>query len=62
MLRYRQYGVKALAAKGKKAEAIRYAEGGRGRNDRPIALARAARDYADEQRATTPMSSARLRR
>lgn len=36
----RQYGVKALAAKGKKAEAIRYAEEGRGLNDSPVAIAR----------------------
>ncbi len=40
MWHYRQYGVKALAAKGKKAEAIRYAEEGRGRNDSPVAIAR----------------------
>lgn len=37
---YRQYGVKALAASGRKAEAIRYAEEGRGLNDCPIAIAR----------------------
>jgi hypothetical protein len=37
----RQYGVKALAAKGNKAEAIRYAEEGRGLNDSPVAIARA---------------------
>lgn len=30
---YRRWGVKALAAMGKKAEAIRYAEDGRGQND-----------------------------
>lgn len=30
---YRQWGVKALTAKGKKAEAIRYAEDARGRNE-----------------------------
>jgi len=41
MWHYRQYGVKALAAKGKKAEAIRYAEEGRGLNDSPVAIARA---------------------
>ena len=40
MWHYRQYGVKALAALGKKAEAIRYAEEGRGLNDSPIAIAR----------------------
>lgn len=37
---YRQYGVKALAAMGKTAEAIRYAEEGRGLNDSPTAIAR----------------------
>jgi hypothetical protein len=41
---YRQYGVKALAAKGKKAEAIRYAEEGRGLNDSPVAIARACEE------------------
>jgi tetratricopeptide (TPR) repeat protein len=41
---YRQYGVKALAALGKKAEAIRYAEEGRGLNDSPIAIARACEE------------------
>lgn len=40
----RQYGVKALAAQGKKAEAIRYAESGRGLNDSPIAIARACEE------------------
>lgn len=40
MWHYRQYGVKALAAQGKKAEAIRYAEEGRGRNDNPVPIAR----------------------
>ncbi len=44
MWHYRQYGVKALAAMGKKAEAIRYAEEGRGLNDSPIAIARACED------------------
>jgi hypothetical protein len=38
---YRRYGVKALAAMGRKAEAIRYAEDGRGLNDSPVAIARA---------------------
>ena len=38
---YRQYGVKALAAMGRPAEAICYAEEGRGLNDSPIAIARA---------------------
>lgn len=41
---YRQYGVKALAAQGKSAEAIRYAEEGRGLNDSPIAIARACEE------------------
>lgn len=51
---YRQYGVKALAALGKEAEAIRYAEEGRGLNDSPIAIARACEEvllssgHADE--------------
>ena len=44
MWHYRQYGVHALAAKGKKAEAIRYAEEGRGLNDSPVAIARACED------------------
>jgi tetratricopeptide (TPR) repeat protein len=44
MWHYRQYGVKALAALGKKAEAIRYAEEGRGVNDSPIAIARACEE------------------
>lgn len=54
MWHYRQYGVKALAALGKKAEAIRYAEEGRGLNDSPIAIARACEEvllssgFADE--------------
>lgn len=44
MWHYRQYGVKALAAKGKKAEAIRYAEEGRGLNDSAVAIARACEE------------------
>lgn len=44
MWHYRKYGVKALAALGKKAEAIRYAEEGRGLNDNPIAIARACEE------------------
>ena len=40
---HRQYGVRALAAQGKKAEAIRYAED-RGLNDSPIAIARACEE------------------
>jgi hypothetical protein len=39
MWHYRQYGVKALAAMGRKAEAIRYAEERRCLNDNPIAVA-----------------------
>lgn len=41
MWTYRQYGVLALSALGRKAEAIRYAEEGRGLNDSPVAIARA---------------------
>ena len=41
---YRQYGVKALAAIGKQAEAIRFAEGGRGLSDNPIGVARACEE------------------
>ena len=37
---YRRWGVKALVAKGKKAEAIRYAEGSRGLNDPGWQIAR----------------------
>jgi len=37
---YHEYGVKALAAMGDKAEALRYAEAKRGLNDSPIAIAR----------------------
>jgi hypothetical protein len=40
MWHYRQYGVKALAALGKKDEAIRYAEERSRLNDTPIAVAR----------------------
>jgi hypothetical protein len=40
----RQYGVKALAAQGKAAEAIRYAEEGRGLNATPVAIARACEE------------------
>jgi hypothetical protein len=40
----RQYGAKALAAKGNKAEAIRYAEEGRGLNDNPVSIARACEE------------------
>lgn len=44
MWHYRQYGVKALSAQGKTAEAIRYAEEGRDLNDSPIAIARACEE------------------
>jgi len=44
MWHYRQYGMKALAAQGKNAEAIRYAEEGRGLNDSPEAIARACEE------------------
>jgi hypothetical protein len=37
---YREYGVKALSALGKKAEAIRYAEEEHGRGGSPVAVAR----------------------
>lgn len=40
MWHYCQWGVKALAAMGRKSEAIRYAESSRGLNDSPIAIAR----------------------
>lgn len=51
---YREYGVKALAAMGNSAEAIRYAEAERGLNDHPVAIARIcenvllASGFADE--------------
>jgi hypothetical protein len=41
---YRQYGVKALAAMGRPADAVRYAEEGRGLNDNSVAIARACED------------------
>lgn len=41
---YRQYGMKALAAMGRKGEAIRYAEQGRGLNDSPVLIARACEE------------------
>jgi hypothetical protein len=37
---YQQWGVRALAALGRTDDAIRYAEAQRGRNDRPLAVAR----------------------
>jgi hypothetical protein len=51
---YRQWGVKALGAMGRKADAIRYAESSRGLNDNPILIARACEEillssgFADE--------------
>jgi tetratricopeptide (TPR) repeat protein len=44
MWHYRLYGVKALAALGRKADAIRYAEEGRGLNDNPVPIARACEE------------------
>jgi len=44
MWHYREWGVKALAAMGRKPEAIRYAEASRGLNDHPIAIARACEE------------------
>ncbi|NOR05126.1 MAG: hypothetical protein GQ575_02320 [Deltaproteobacteria bacterium] len=41
---YQEWGVKALVAMGKKAEAIRYGENSRGLNDSPIAIARACEE------------------
>ena len=37
---YREYGVRALAALGRPAEAVRYAEEGRGLNDCLLVIAR----------------------
>ncbi len=44
MWHYRKYGVKALAAMGRKAEAIRYAEEGRSQYDNPATIARACEE------------------
>ena len=44
MWHFRQWGVKALAATGRKADAIRYAEASRGLNDSPAAIARACEE------------------
>jgi hypothetical protein len=41
---YRRFGVIALSAQGRNAEAIRYAEEGRGINDSPVAVARACEE------------------
>ena len=40
----RRYGVKALVAMGRKAEALRYAEASAGLNDNPVAIARACEE------------------
>ena len=54
MWHHRQYGVQALAAQGRKAEAIQFAEETRGLTDDPVAIARACEDvllssgFADE--------------
>jgi hypothetical protein len=44
MWAYRRYGVKALAAMGRKGEAIRYAEQSLEQEDRPVAIARACEE------------------
>ncbi|TVR67429.1 MAG: hypothetical protein EA422_00435 [Gemmatimonadales bacterium] len=44
MWHYRKFGVKALVAMGRKAEAIRYAENDQGLNDSPVAIARACEE------------------
>ena len=41
---YRQWGVKALSALGKKDEALLYAEGSRGKNESPSEIARACEE------------------
>jgi hypothetical protein len=41
---YRQWGVRALVALGQHDEAVRYAEASRGRNDDPLAIARACEE------------------
>lgn len=41
---YRKYGVRALVALGRKAEALRYAEASGGLNDSPVAIARACEE------------------
>jgi tetratricopeptide (TPR) repeat protein len=41
---YRQWGVRALAARGRTDEAIRYAEASRGLNDSPVDIARACEE------------------
>ena len=41
---YRKYGVMALAAMGRKAEALRYAEDSRGLNESPVAIAQACEE------------------
>lgn len=44
MWHYRKFGVRALSALDRNAEAIRYAEEGRGLNDSPVAIARACEE------------------
>lgn len=44
MWHHRQYGVRALAAMGRKADAIRYAEDSRGPSENPVAIARACEE------------------
>lgn len=44
MWAYRRWGVKALVARGRRAEALRYAEDSRGRNDDPGAVAQACEE------------------
>ncbi|MHC4956676.1 MAG: hypothetical protein ACYTGZ_22790, partial [Planctomycetota bacterium] len=44
MWHYRQYGVRALAAMGRRADAIRYAESSGALNDSPVAIARACEE------------------
>lgn len=41
---YRRYGVRALVALGRKAEALRYAEASRGRNEQPGPISRACEE------------------
>lgn len=44
MWAYRKFGVRALVALGRKADAIKYAEEGQGLNDSPVAIARACEE------------------
>ncbi len=67
MWHYRKYGVKALAAEGRKAEAIRYARAGDGLNDSPVAVAKACEEIllssglADEAYRRYGLEAARAR-